>query len=186
MMVVQVFVSDSSNKECEGSAGFAVGMTKGMGVQILRCARWTHGRLSATSAELVGVILALKLSKMMYPYRRTCGPLIFLTDSKHAVRFINTDDNSEWNEPLVTLAKQELGVARASGLSARIIWTSREDPRIAVMDTEARDAREGVASRDDLIPPDLLEAMHTSSAMFSSHPAVKPAPVHQHSAVSTS
>ena len=122
-MVVQVFVSDSSNKECEGSAGFAVGMTKGMGVQILRCARWTHGRLSATSAELVGVILALKLSKTMYSYRRAHGPLIFLTDNKHVVRFIDTEDNSEWNEPLVKLAKKELGAYRAIGLSARIVWT---------------------------------------------------------------
>ena len=184
-MVAQVFVSDSSNKECEGSAGFAVGMTKGMGVQILRCAIWTYGRLSATSAELVGVILALKLSKMMYPYRRTCGPLIFLTDSKHAVRFINTDDNSEWNEPLVTLAKKELGAYRAIGLSARIAWTAREDPRIAVMDTVARFARQGVATRNDVIPLDLLEAMHTSSALFSSHPDVKLAPVQPCSAVLT-
>ena len=184
-MVVRVFVSDSSNKECEGSAGFAVGMTKGMGVQILRCARWTHGRLSATSAELVGVILALKLSKTMYSYRRAHGPLIFLTDSKHAVRFIDTEDNSEWNEPLVTLAKKELGAYRAIGLSARIVWTAREDPRIVVMDTVARFARQGVAMRDDVIPLDLLEAMHTSSALFSSHPEVKPAPVHQCSAVST-
>ena len=182
---MQVFVSDSSGKECDGSAGFAIGVAKGMGVQTLRCARWTHGRLSAASAELVGVIWALKLARTMNSCRKAHGPFIFLTDNKHAVRFIATEDNPEWNEPLVTLAKQELGVTRALGLSARIIWTAREDPRIAVMDMEARDAREGVASRDDVIPPDLLEAMHTSSALFSSHPAVKPAPVHQCSAVPT-
>ena len=166
--------SDGSSREDWGHAGFAVVIPRGDGVRILRRGRWNGGRLSAGSTELVALAWALWTTRAHVLEHSCQRPLEFTLDSQSAIRLIYSTDDAKWNQPLVNLVREELGILRAFHYEVNLRWRPREDAVITTADCEAKKVRRDQSASTDPLPQDFDSVLQEASLLFSSNPRVRP------------
>ena len=170
--------TDSADREAFGIAGFGIVRASFDAAAPLCRGRWSEGRLAATSAELGSIIWALLLYRA-YLYRRLSSrrgalrSLIIWTDSQNSVNLLSRPLGDDWNSPLVRLAREIQQDISQLGVTARVIWSPRLGPLLALAHTEAKAAVES-NGQNTPVPDILLDCLRQSCAMFNSDPRVRP------------
>ena len=170
--------TDSADREAFGVAGFGIVRASFDAAAPLCRGRWSEGRLAATSAELGSIIWALLLYRA-YLYRRLSSrrgalrSLIIWTDSQNSVNLLSRPLGDDWNSPLVRLAREIQQDISQLGVTARVIWSPRLGPLLALAHIEAKAAVES-PGRNTPLPDILLDCLRQSCAMFNSDPRVRP------------
>ena len=99
--------------------------------------------------------------------------LIIWTDSRNSVNRLSRPLGDDWNSPLVRLARDIQQDILNLGVTARVNWSPRLGPLLALAHIEATAAIESPEQNTQL-PDILLDCLRQSSAMFSSDPRVRP------------